>query len=86
MAVASLVISLIAIPGLCGWWIGGLLGVLGAIFGHVARRRIKRSGTGGGGMALAGIIIGWVVSAIAIIGAIVFVAILAADDSGTSTF
>lgn len=36
----------------------------GAIIGHVARRQVQERGEGGGGLALAGIIIGWVVSAV----------------------
>ena len=53
-AIASLVLSVL---GLCG--IGSLLGI---IFGHRARREIRQSGgyQGGDGLALAGIIIGWV--------------------------
>ena len=53
-AVASLVLSVL---GLCG--IGSLLGI---IFGHRARREIRQSGgyQGGDGLALAGIIVGYV--------------------------
>lgn len=55
MAIASLVISLV------GFFIcGGLLCPLGAIFGHVAKGQISRTGEAGDGIALAGLIIGWV--------------------------
>ena len=59
-AIASLVCS---IAGLCCCGIGGVLGV---IFGFVARGQIKRSGGAeqGSGLALAGIIIGFVCIAI----------------------
>ncbi|MFI7597032.1 DUF4190 domain-containing protein [Actinoplanes sp. NPDC049681] len=83
MAIASLVISCVAIAGLCVWGIGFVLGVLGAIFGHVARGKIRRSGAGGDGMALAGIIIGWVVTALGL----AFIALLAMaiiSDSSTA--
>ncbi|WP_067508717.1 DUF4190 domain-containing protein [Actinoplanes sp. TFC3] len=83
LAIASLVVSIVSVLGLCAWWIGGVLGILGAIFGHVARRRMRTTGASGAGMALAGIIIGWVVAAIAIIGAVVVVIALA-HDSGSS--
>ena len=85
LAVASLVVSCASIAGLCGWWIGGLLGILGAIFGHVARKRIRASGAGGAGMALAGIIIGWIVTGIALIGGVAL-AIAISMDSSTNTF
>jgi uncharacterized protein DUF4190 len=52
LAVASLVLSLVFV---CG--IGSLLAV---IFGYAARRQIRERGGEGAGMALAGIIIGWI--------------------------
>ncbi|MGA8114649.1 MAG: DUF4190 domain-containing protein [Actinocatenispora sp.] len=53
MAIASLVVSVhgVALPG---------VGVVGAILGHVARGRIARSGDEGSGLALAGVVVGWV--------------------------
>lgn len=53
LAVASLVTSL------CGIFLCGVPGVIGAIMGHVARKQVRERGEDGGGMALAGIIIGW---------------------------
>jgi hypothetical protein len=35
---------------------------VGAILGHVARRQIRERGEGGDGMALAGIIVGWIIT------------------------
>ncbi len=52
-AVASLVCS-IATTMLCG--IGSILGI---VFGHVARHQIKRTGEGGSGLALAGLVLGY---------------------------
>ena len=54
LAIASLVLSLV---GLCG--IGSILAI---IFGTRARREIRNSqgAQGGDGLALAGIIIGWI--------------------------
>ena len=80
LAVASLVVSCVGVLGLCAWWIGGLLGVVGAILGHVARRRIRGTGTGGAGLALAGIIVGWVVAAVAALSTAVLVAALFMDN------
>jgi hypothetical protein len=57
MAVASLVLSLAGFLGL--FLIGSVLGV---IFGHLALSQIKKSNgvVGGGGLALVGLIIGYV--------------------------
>jgi hypothetical protein len=61
MAIASLVCSL-----------AGLLTILsapvGAILGHVARKQIRERGGQGDGMALAGIIVGWVLTGLSVCG------------------
>jgi hypothetical protein len=64
LAIASLVVSCAAVIGLCTSGVGGVLGIVGAILGHVARARLKHNGRVGGGLALAGIIVGWVLAAI----------------------
>jgi Domain of unknown function (DUF4190) len=80
-AIASLVCSLL--------WIFGLSGVLAIVFGFIARSQIKRSGDGqrGNGLALAGIIIGFVGLAATVL---FFVAVAAVDhhchQDGTCTF
>lgn len=51
LAIGSLVLSLLGL--FCG--IGSIVGV---ILGFIARGQIKRTGQGGDGMALAGIVIG----------------------------
>jgi hypothetical protein len=61
MAVASLVLGIIAVPFSCHPLLGLIPGILAIIFGFVARGNIKRGETTvGGGMALAGIICGFV--------------------------
>jgi hypothetical protein len=62
MAVASLVL---AVTGLATC---GLTAVIGAIFGHIARKRIRAHAPHleGDGLAQAGIIIGWIIGAIGI--------------------
>jgi hypothetical protein len=54
LAVASLICS---IAGVASCFV---LSILGTVFGHVARRQIRVSGEGGDGLALAGVIIGWI--------------------------
>lgn len=80
LAIASLVISCVGVLGLCLWSIGGLLGIVGAILGHVARRRIRATGAGGSGLALAGIIVGWVITGVAVLGALALVLLIANSE------
>jgi hypothetical protein len=50
------------------------LGNIAAIvFGHIARKQIKRTGQKGAGMALAGLTLGWVGLVVAIVAVLVFV-------------
>lgn len=57
MATASLVC------GLIGFFACGVTSVLAVIFGHVSLSQIKRTGEGGHGMAVTGLILGYLVSA-----------------------
>jgi len=86
MAIASMVVSIVAIVGLCGYGLGGLLGILGAILGHVSRKQIRERGENGDGMALAGIVMGWiatVIGVLAIVGFVIFFVWIASQDPST---
>lgn len=85
LAVASLV------SGILSWLLCPFLGaVLAVIFGHVARGQIKNTGEGGGGMAMAGLILGYVNLGLTVLGVVVWIflfaglAILGAALGGTS--
>lgn len=52
MAVASMVLGILWL-----YWIGS---VLALVFGYTARKQIRERGEGGDGMAVAGIVLGWV--------------------------
>jgi uncharacterized protein DUF4190 len=53
-AIASLVF------GIASWFICPFVGgVVAVILGHVARGQIRRTGEGGGGLAIAGLILGY---------------------------
>jgi hypothetical protein len=67
MAVAAMVVSIVGIAGLCAYGVGGLIGIVGAILGHVARRQIRERGEQGDGMALAGIIVGWIATGLGVL-------------------
>jgi hypothetical protein len=81
LAIASLVVSCAAVPALCAYGIGGLLGIVGAIMGHVARRRIAANGSDGAGMALAGIIVGWATVALLVAGIVLVIALVAFSEA-----
>jgi hypothetical protein len=83
LAIASLVVSCAGVLGLCLWSVGGLLGVVGAILGHVARRKIRQTGAGGSGLALAGIIVGWVCTALAVLGVISLIGLMVVSRGNT---
>ena len=77
LAIVSLICSIAGI-------FTGISAPVGAVLGHVARRQIRETGEEGDGMALAGIIIGWIITAIAAI-AVCFVAVgivIAATSAG----
>jgi hypothetical protein len=52
MAVASLVMGILWI-----YWVGSIMAL---IFGYVARQQIAERGESGGGLAIAGIVLGWI--------------------------
>ena len=68
MSIASLV------SGILAWllcpFIGGALAV---IFGHVARNQIKQSGEAGGGMAIAGLVLGYANLGLSVLGIIAWI-------------
>lgn len=62
------------------------IGVLGIILGFIAMNQIKKSGEGGRGMALAGVIIGFVSVGFWIIYIIVFAVIFSSAMVYTTTY
>jgi Domain of unknown function (DUF4190) len=71
MAIASMVLGILWL-----YWIGSILAL---IFGFVARRQIKQRNESGDGMAIAGIVLGFVG-----IGTLLIVFIVVAISAGTS--
>jgi hypothetical protein len=59
MAIASLIVSMVGITSCCL-----PLGLIGAILGHMARGQMRDRNESGNGLALAGIIIGWLSTAL----------------------
>jgi len=52
LAIASLVLGIVWI-----YWIGSILAL---VFGYIARAQIRDRGEAGGGLATAGIVLGWI--------------------------
>jgi hypothetical protein len=74
MAIAAMVVSIVGLVGLCGYGVGGFIGIAGAVLGHVSRRQIRERGEDGDGYALAGVVIGWIATAIAVLATIAITA------------
>jgi len=79
MAILSLVLSILGL-------FTCITAPIGAILGHVAKRQIAQSGEEGRGLATAGVIIGWAIVALYLIGTAVVVIIGIAASDGTSTY
>ena len=75
LAIASLVLGILWL-----YWIGSILAL---VFGYVARRQIRERGEAGNGMAIAGIVLGWIGVATLVI-LIVVVIVLLPTDVGSS--
>ena len=52
LAIASMVLGILWL-----YWIGSILAL---VFGYIARNQIRERGESGGGMATAGIVLGWI--------------------------
>ncbi len=81
LAIASFVTSLALI-----FLTAGFLSFIGSILGHVSLSKLKKSGSAENrGLAVAGVIIGWVSTALAWVFLIGFIALIAGAISATDT-
>lgn len=73
LAIASMVLGILWL-----WWVGSILAL---VFGYVAKRQIRDSmgAQGGGGMATAGIVLGWIG-----VGMLALIIVIAVAGAGTS--
>jgi hypothetical protein len=74
MAIASMVLGILWI-----YWVGSILAL---IFGYIARRQIRERGEGGDGMAVAGIVLGWIGIGILALVALLAIGVLSGSPSG----
>jgi Domain of unknown function (DUF4190) len=77
LAIASMVVSIVGAVFLFCYGAGGLVGAVGAILGHVSRRQIRERQESGDGMALAGIITGWIATGLGLLIVAFFVIFIA---------
>lgn len=77
MAVASMVVSIVGALLMVCYGVGGLLGAVGAVLGHISRRQIRERSESGDGMAIAGIVVGWVSFGLSVVIIGLFVALFA---------
>jgi hypothetical protein len=82
-AIASMVLGIVGVIPFLIW--NGIASILALVFGYIARSQIKRSGgtQGGRGMALAGIILGWIGIALLVILIVVLIIAVAKSDNNT---
>lgn len=68
-------------------WVLPIIGSLaGAIMGHISLNQIKQTGEKGRGMAMAGVIVGWVGLGLIVLAIIAFFVFIAAASTSSSSF
>ena len=77
LAIASLVF------GIAQMMLWPLPSIPAVVLGHVARHQIRRTGEQGAGLALAGLVLGWVGVGFAVLAAIAALVVVAATSSST---
>ncbi len=82
LSVVALVSSIVGFV-LAWTWVLAVGVVVGVVTGHIALGQIKRTGEAGRGMALAGVIVGWVGIGIGVLGIVLFGLFVAVRSTGT---
>lgn len=80
LALAAFITSLLGLVLSFGCGLPILACPVGAVLGHVALRRIAENGKQGRGLALAAIIIGWIATALLVLGTATFIAVAVASS------
>lgn len=80
-AVTSLVLGIVALlfsfMAMCLWFVSGPLAIAAIVVGHIAHSGARRGVSGGGGMALAGLICGYFALALSAFFLLAFIGIMA---------
>lgn len=84
MATASMILGILAVTlGLCLWFFP-VLPILAVVFGHIAMKQIRLQGTGGRGMAIAGLVMGYIGIAVTVL--LIIFMVVGTITSPTPTF
>jgi hypothetical protein len=87
LAITSLVTGVAAVPTAFCYGLGVIPGIVAVVTGHIARKRIKRDPTEGGeGMALAGLICGYISIGLMFLGIIAVCVLIALGNQVKSVF
>ena len=81
MAITAFVVSLVSLVTALFCYVPILAAPVGAGLGHAALRRIRETGEGGHGLALAGVILGWIGTGVLLLGIVVVVVLVAVSGS-----
>lgn len=82
LAVTAFVVSLVSVVTALFCYVPILAAPVGAGLGHAALRRIRDTGEGGRGLALAAVILGWIGTGILGLGLVLVIVLVAASGSG----
>ncbi len=86
LALISMILGLVAIPGLCLCFLSVPLGIAAVVCGHIGKSQIKRDHTSGNGMALTGLITGYIMASLGIVLFVLTVVSGAVDANMYSTY
>ena len=75
MAVASFILGLLGLVGLCAYGFGVVLSILAVVLGHMSRAQIRRNADDGDGLAVAGLVLGYVAIGIIAVGLLLIVGV-----------
>lgn len=66
LAIASMVLGILSLVFFCAWFFP-VMPILAVVFGHIALSQIRKQGTAGRGMAIAGLVTGYIGLAITVV-------------------
>lgn len=84
LAIASMICGIVGLMSMCVYGFGAIGGILAIIFGHIARGQIRRGQGQGDGMAVAGLIMGYIAVGLVAVFVVIFVFIIIVAAAGSA--